>query len=182
MSKKIVIPAFEIYDERADQFIDFKEQTLTFEHSLVSLSKWESKWHIPFIKNSKEITSEQLKSYIKCMTLTQNVDERIYDYLPAKVIKELVEYIEDPMTATWFSNNKKQAPNRQIVTAEIIYYWMVELGIPFECQKWHLNRLLTLIRVCNEKQQPQKKMPKAAQMSQQRQLNAMRRARMHTKG
>ena len=181
MSKRITIPAIEVYDESKDEFIDFKEQTLTFEHSLVSLSKWESKWHIPFIKNSKEMTMEQLQSYLQFMTLTQNVDPRIYKYLPVQVINELVEYIEDPMTATWF-NNKRAAPNRQIVTAEIIYYWMIQLNIPFECQKWHLNRLLTLIRVCNEKNQPPKKMSNKAAMSQQRQLNAMRRATAHSKG
>lgn len=181
MSIKITIPPIEVYDEVKNEFITFKEQTLTFEHSLVSLSKWEAKWHKPFIDNSKNITPEELEDYIKFMTLTQNVDERIYKYLPASVYAQLTKYMEDPMTATWFSKSKRRG-GRQVVTAEIIYYWMIQLNIPFECRKWHLNSLLTLIRVCNEKNQPPKRMSKKEQMAQQRSLNAARRAAMHTRG
>lgn len=181
MSIKITIPKIEVYDEVKNEFIEFKEQTISFEHSLVSLSKWEAKWHKPFLENSKKITKEELDDYIRCMTLTQNVDDRIYSFLPESVIRKLLAYIEDPMTATWFSKTSRK-PNRQIITAEIIYYWMIQLNIPFECRKWHLNSLLTLIRVCNEKNQPPKKMSRNDQIKQQKSLNAARRAALHSRG
>ena len=181
MSIKITIPPIEVYDEVKNEFIEFKEQTISFEHSLVSLSKWEAKWHKPFLDNAKKITAEELQDYVKCMTLTQNVDERIYKYLPESVLTQLVAYMEDPMTATWFSK-QRSGPNRQIITAEIIYYWMIQLNIPFECRKWHLNSLLTLIRVCNERNKPPKKMTRNEQLAQQKSLNAARRAAMHSRG
>ena len=178
---RITIPAVEQWDEAKQEFIYTKEQTLSLEHSLVSLSKWESKWCKPFL-TKQEKTFEETLDYIKCMTLTQNVDPEVYNYLTNGNIKEINEYIEAPMTATYFSDEKTSKISREQVTAELIYYWMIALNIPFECQKWHLNRLLTLIKVCNIKNQPPKKRSKKDIMSRNAALNAARRKRLNTKG
>lgn len=171
---KLVIPKTEAYDEVNNRFINVKETTLQLEHSLVSLSKWESIHHKPFL--SKEpMTNDETIDYIRCMTVTQNVDPDVYRVLPASIMKQVMDYIEDPMTATWFSEQKNQKPSREIVTSELIYYWMISFNIPVEFQKWHLNRLLTLIRVCSIKNGPQKKMGQADVMNQYRELNNARR-------
>ena len=176
----IVVPASERYDEINNLFINTKEQTLNLEHSLVSISKWEMKWHKPFLSTNDK-TKEEIKSYVKCMTLTQNVNPEIYDSLSDENYDEIKEYIEAPMTATWFSESKKGG-GRDIITSELIYYWMISLQIPFECQKWHLNRLPTLVRVCNEKNAPSKKMSRQAILQRNKALNDSRRARLHTRG
>lgn len=178
---QITIPAVELWDERKQEFVITKEQTLQLEHSLVSISKWESKWCKPFL-SKQEKTFEEILDYIKCMTITQNVDPEVYNYLTNKNIEEINEYINAPMTATYFSDEKNSKPSREQVTAELIYYWMIAFNIPFECQKWHLNRLLTLIKVCNIKNQPPKKRSKKEIMSRNAALNAARRKRLNTKG
>lgn len=178
---RITIPASEGWDEGKQEFVYFKAQTLQLEHSLVSLSKWESKWNKPFI-SSKEKTFEEIIDYIKCMTITQNVNPEVYGRLTAKIIKEINEYIGAPMTATTFSNEPKGGRNREQSTSELIYYWMIAYNIPFECQKWHLNRLLTLIHVCEIKSQKPKKMSKSEIMSRNAALNAARRKQLNTKG
>lgn len=159
---RITIPAAvrEDYDEQSNAFIHTeteKEQTLCLEHSLVSLSKWESKWHKSFI-SQKDKTDEELLDYIQCMTLTPNVNPDIYSRLTRDNIDKIEKYIGDSMTATTFSEEQNRKHSREIITAEIIYHWMVALNIPFEpCQRWHLNRLITLVRVCNIKNAPPKK-------------------------
>lgn len=178
---EITIPKQEQYDEEKNEFNTCKEYTLRLEHSLVSLSKWESKWHKPFLE-SNEKTGAELIDYIRCMTITQNVDPSVYNFLTQKNIDDVMRYIKDPMTATTFKDMNNVGASREIVTAEIIYYWMVALEIPFECQKWHLNRLLTLIKVCNIKNQPSKKMPTREILRNNRMLNAARRSKFHTKG
>lgn len=178
---QIKIPAAEYYDSEKNLFINTKEQILNLEHSLLSISKWEQKWNKPFISSDRK-THEESKDYIKCMTLTQNVDPSVYDYIPNDVYKLVEEYIESPMTATTISSMKKTSPKKEVVTSEIIYYWMITFGIPFECQKWHLNRLLTLIKVCEIKSTPPKKMGRNEILSRNSSLNAARRAAMHTKG
>jgi len=178
---RITIPAVEQWDEAKQEFIYTKEQTLSLEHSLVSLSKWESKWCKAFL-TKQEKTFEETLDYIKCMTLTQNVDPEVYNYLTNGNINEINEYIEAPMTATYFSDEKTSKTSREQITAELIYYWMIALNIPFECQKWHLNRLLTLIKVCNIKNQPPKKRNKKEIMSRNAALNAARRKQLNTKG
>ena len=178
---EIIIPATEQWDEKNQEFITSKEQILRLEHSLVSLSKWESKWCKPFLSRENK-TMEETIDYIKCMTLTQNVDDHVYNLLTIDNIKKVNEYISAPMTATTFSDSNKKGGGREIITSEIIYYWMISLNIPFECQKWHLNRLLTLIKVCSIKQQPPKKMSKRDVMSRNAALNAARRKQMNTKG
>lgn len=178
---QITIPAGEQWDEINQVFINTKEQTLQLEHSLVSLSKWESKWCKAFLtKNEK--TDEETIDYIKCMTITQNVDPNVYNCLTKENVEQIKKYIEAPMTATYFSEEHSGKSSREQVTSELIYYWMIALNIPMECQKWHLNRLLTLIRVCNIKNQPPKKMSKRAIMSRNAALNAARRKQLNTRG
>ena len=178
---RVTIPATEQWDEAKQEFVNTKEQTLQLEHSLVSLSKWESKWCKPFLAKEAR-TDEETIDYIKCMTLTQNVDPNVYNFIPNEVRKQIMEYIEAPMTATWFNEEKQSKGSQEQITSELVYYWMISLNVPFECQKWHLNRLLTLIKVCNIKNQPPKKMGKKALMSRNAALNAARRKQLHTKG
>lgn len=178
---QITVPAVEMYDDSINEFVYTKEQTLQLEHSLVSLSKWESKWCKSFIA-SKDKTNEEVIDYVRCMTLNKNVDPDVYQHLTTSNINQIEKYIAAPMTATYFSEDKKAKHSREVVTSELIYYWMIALNIPFECQKWHLNRLLTLIRVCNVKNQPPKKMSKREIMSRNAALNAARRQQLNTKG
>ncbi len=175
----ITVPATEMFNDDTQEFIETKEQVLQLEHSLVSLSKWESKWNKPFLDNKDKTLAETL-DYIKCMTITQNVHDEVYNRLSKSNIEAINNYIDSPMTATTFSDNTKSS--REIITSEVIYYWMISLNIPFECQKWHLNRLLTLIRVCNVKNTPPKKMSKKDIMSRNAALNAARRKKLNSKG
>ena len=177
----ITVPAFELWDEKNEKFVNIKECTLQLEHSLISLSKWESKWCKPFLF-TKEKTEEETLDYVRCMTLTSRVSPEVYYGLTSENIKAINRYIEAPMTATCFGADRNGRGNREIVTSELIYYWMIALNIPFECQKWHLNRLLTLIRVCNIKNQPAKKMSRREIMSRNAALNAARRKQLGTNG
>lgn len=177
----ITVPEMELWDECNQEFIVTKGGDLQLEHSLVSLSKWESKWCKPFF-SKQEKTREETIDYIRCMTLTRNVSPNIYRCLTAKNIQDINAYIEAPMTATWFANDKNKAGSREQITSELIYYWMIALNIPFECQKWHINRLLTLIKVCSIKNQPSKKMSRREIMSRNAALNAARRRQLGTHG
>ena len=179
---RITVPISpEGWDEKTERFLEPKVKVLQLEHSLVSLSKWESKWCKPFLSKI-EMTQEETIDYIKCMTVTQNVEPEVYDHLTEQNIDDVVQYINAPMTATTFVEDKNGKNNREIVTAELIYYWMIALQIPSEYQKWHLNRLLTLIRVCNVKNQPPKKRSKRDIMSRNAALNAARRQQLNSKG
>ena len=178
---RITIPATELWDENKEEFINVKEQTLQLEHSLVSLSKWESKWHKPFLSNDIK-TEEETLDYIRCMTITQNVDPKVYDFIPNNIRDEIKDYIDDKRTATWFNEDKNVKGSSEQITSELIYYWMITQNIPIKCEKWHLNRLLTLIKVCNIKNQPPKKMSKKAIMSRNSALNAARRKKLNTRG
>lgn len=171
----------EMWDEKNEEFIEPKTASLQLEHSLVSISKWESKWHKPFLSKEPK-TVEETIDYIKCMTLTQNVKSEVYDHLSKENIEEINAYIDDSKTATTFSKDRKSARSREIITSELIYYWMIALNIPFECQKWHLNRLLTLIRVCEVKNTPGKKMSQREVLNQYAAINAANRKRFNTKG
>lgn len=185
----ITVPGGEWYDESREEYVYTKPQTLQLEHSLVSLSKWESKWKKPFLNNKKQPEPRSLEEsidYIRCMTITQNVDPMVYTTLGfnPNVIDQVNEYINDSHTATWFGKKEGEGPSisREAVTSELIYYWMISLQIPFECQKWHLNRLLTLIKVCNIKNQPPQKMSKRQLAASRTQLNAQRLARTNGRG
>lgn len=176
----ITIPESEYYDESNEEFIIYKEQVLQLEHSLVSISKWESKWCKPFLSRDDK-PAEEIIDYVRCMTITQNVAPDVYYRLTENNLTEINKYIDSPMTATTFHDDSRGG-NREIITSEIIYYWMVTFNIPFECQKWHLNRLLTLIRVCNIKSNPPKKMSKNEILRRNKELNEARKQSLKTRG
>lgn len=178
---QITIPGREFFDEETQTFFSTKEQTLQMEHSLVSLSKWEAKWNKAFL-GKQEKTPEEILDYFRCMTITKNVDPKVYNLLTQEQIDQINEYINAPMTATYFSNNKNGPISRETITSELLYYWMIAFNIPFECQKWHLNRLITLIRVCDVKSSGGKKMSKADIAKRNASLNAARRAKLRTRG
>lgn len=169
---QISIPAQEYFDERTEEFINVKAYTLQLEHSLISISKWEAKWCKPFL-GSEEKSEEETIDYIRCMTITQNVDPMAYNAIPASELEKVKAYMHAPMTATWFNDREKKTPSRRVITSELIYYWMIANSVPIECEKWHFNRLMTLLRICGEKSQPPKKMSK----SDRRNLMAQRRAK-----
>ena len=177
----IVVPAVEEWDEINNVFISSKAQTIQLEHSLVSISKWETKWRIPFLSETEKSVEQQL-DYIRCMTLTQNVDPSVYRRLSVENLQQISEYISTDLTATTFSKRSRRGNRKQVVTSEVIYYWMVALQIPFECQKWHLSRLITLIRVCEEENQPNKKMSKRQIMQRNAALNEARRKKLNSRG
>ena len=185
---EIKVDSREWYNERTKEFLTIPGVTLQLEHSLISISKWEAKWHKPFIQSSDHLNRDEIIDYIKCMTISPgNVNNDVYMSLSQKNVNDIIEYIKNPMTATWFKEDKSKPKSREIITSELIYYWMVALQIPFECQKWHLNRLLTLIRVCNAKNEESapknnKKLSQRDLMSRNRALNAQRKAKLHTKG
>ena len=178
----IDIPETESFNSITNEFVYIKEQTLQLEHSLLSISKWEAKWKKPFISEQK--TREETIDYIRCMCITKGVDDAVFDNLPPKAIQQVQSYIDDSMTATTINNSRpdNRRGKKEIITSEIIYYWMIIYGVPFECEKWHLNRLLTLIRVCDIKQSPGKTMGKNEIYQQNRALNEARKKRLHTKG
>lgn len=180
---ELVIPDREIFDEESGKIVSINGITLKLEHSLVSLSKWESKWNKPFLSNENK-TTEETKDYIRFMTITQNVDPMVYECLDINAINKVNEYISSSMTATTFSDNTQGGArsSREIITAEIIYYWMITFNIPVEFQKWHLNRLLTLIKVCSIKNNPGKKMSPNEIRSRNTALNAARRKALNTRG
>lgn len=174
------IPAIELYDESRNVFVMTKPQTLVLEHSLVSLSKWESKFCKPFLTKENK-TREETLEYYKCMTVTPNVDPDIYKIMSSDVMDLINDYIEAKMTATTFYK-REQGSSREVITSEVIYFYMISFNIPFECQKWHLNRLLTLIKVCNNRQQTGKKMTPKELAARNRALNDSRKAKLKTTG
>lgn len=153
---QIVIPAYDKYwDEYSEHFVTIKEQHLQLEHSLISISKWEANWHKPFMSDTPK-TNEELIDYIRCMTMNQGVDPLVYQYIPESELNKIQAYIDDDHTATWFNEERIKNQNgakrrKEIITSEVIYYYMIALNIPVQFEKWHLGRLMTLIKVCNEK-------------------------------
>lgn len=178
---QIIVPGGEFFNEKTGEFTYGKVQILKLEHSLVSLSKWESKYHKPFLTKENK-TSEEMLYYIKCMTLTQNVDPEVYTRLTADNIEAINAYIEDPMTATTVRGDEKKGINKEQITAELVYYWMIALQIPVEFQKWHLNRLIMLIRVCSVKNAPPKKRSTAELTRSYAEINEANRKKYKSKG
>jgi hypothetical protein len=177
----IVVPGIEMFDETKQEFVTEGDFTLEIEHSLVSLSKWESNHEVPFLGKTEK-TSEQVLDYIRCMTLTPKVPEEIFSRLSKENLDAINEYLDAKMTATWFNEPPGAPQSREVITSELIYYWMVTFDIPFECQHWHLNRLFTLIRVCNIKSAKPRKMSRAEIGARNRELNARRKAQLGTTG
>lgn len=179
---KIKVLKPEVYDEKTNEFRIPVAGVLTLEHSLYSVSKWESKWEQPFI-GDKERTDEQTLDYIRCMSI-EEIDEDVLSMLSKENLNAITEYINSKQSATWFSEDKNRPKSREIITSEVMYYWMVALQIPFECQHWHLNRFLALVKIANEKNQPanKKKMSKSELAKRNRELNARRRQAMGTTG
>ena len=154
---------------------------MVLEHSLLSISKWEAKWHKPYLAQNNK-TQEETLDYVRCMCLNHDVDPTVFYGIDRKTFQDIADYIANPMTATTFSNRDKKK-SREIITNELIYFWMTSFNIPFDpCQKWHLNRLLTLIEVASIKNQPPKKMGKREAAQQRAALNAQRRAKYNTRG
>ena len=177
----IVVPLTRRYDEETNEFVVHDSVKLELEHSLVSLSKWESFFEKRFLSDTPK-TAEETLWYIKAMTLNE-VPEEVFQYLTAELVAEIDTYVSAKMTATTFPESRETGGGQEKnITAELIYYWMIALNVPFECQHWHLNRLLTLIRVCNVKNAPAKKRSKAEIAAERRALNAQRRAQTGSSG
>lgn len=177
----VSIPSVEAYDEETEQFVSLPGETLHLEHNLLSLSKWEAITHKHLIGN-KDVTGEELLKYVECMVQDEEFDPTILNRLPSAELKRINDYISDPMTATQVKDRSTAKDSGEYTSSELIYYWMIACQIPFTCETWHINRLLTLIRVCNAKAEPGKKMSQSEIMSQNRELNRARRKALGTRG
>ena len=171
------------YFNETDQTFVFDSFEVELEHSLVSLSKWEAEFEKPFLSDTPK-TDEEVRRYIELMLCSESAQETWVDLIETRHIQEIQEYIDSKQTATWFSDSGKHngSRGREAITAELIYYWMIALNVPFECQYWHLNRLFTLLQVCSKKQEKPKKLSANEAAAQRRALNAERRARFKTSG
>lgn len=177
----INVPGSEFYDDTSEEFVTVGEAQLELEHSLVSLSKWESIWEKPFLGKGDK-TTEEVLAYIQCMCLTPNIPPEVFARLSKDNLETINTYINAKMTATWFREATSSAPSREIITAELIYYWMVTLTIPFECETWHLERLFTLIKVCSLKNSPKKGTARHGEAQRRTQLNEERKAMYKSAG
>lgn len=178
---KLAVTLSENFDEVSKEFLT-EEVAVEFEHSLVTLSKWEAKHEKPFLGTSEK-TSDEVLDYIRMMIITPEVDSSIVNSLSKDNLEKINNYIAAKQTATWFSErNSGGPPKKQTITSELIYYWMISYNIPMECEHWHLNRLFTLIRVFNVHNEPKKKMSRAELAAQNRRLNEERRAKYNSPG
>lgn len=177
----ILIKEDELYHPKLNKFIIVPECVITIEHSLISISKWESKWHVPYLSKTTR-TREQELDYIRCMTVNAVKNDYVYNILSVDNLEKIRDYINDPMTASTFSDSSNHKGKKEVITAELLYYRMIVNNIPMECQKWHLNRLFALIRVCDLKNAPAQKMGTKQSAQWMAQQNATRKAKFNTKG
>jgi len=181
---EITIPDVEIFISATNEFLTIKGGKVSLEHSLLSISKWEAKHHKYFL-NNKTLTQSEILDYIRCMVVKSTVDNRVFYYLDNRTLSAINDYMNDPMTATWFGSQNEGQPGNtvrgKIVTSELLYYYMISFNIPMNCEKWHVNRLLTLIQVCQAEQNPVKLSGKAL-ANRNTKLNEERLKRYHTHG
>lgn len=177
---ELIIDQRDLYDEESEKFTSIPRQKLQLEHSLLSISKWEERHYKPFLKNEQR-SSEEILDYIRCMTINRGIDPMVYYTLTQEQMSEISKYINEEMTATWFPDEQSKK-SREVITNEVIYYWMITLQIPLEFEKRHLNKLLTLIRVITAKNAPQKKMSKNEIRSRNKLLNEQRKKLYNTMG
>lgn len=179
--KEIFIPRQSLWNKQTEKFIEIEAQTIKLEHSLRSIRLWESKWKKSYIF-TKEKTVEEAFDYIKHMTLNR-VNPNVYYALTEEDVLSIKKYIEDPMTATTIDNIQKKQSSNEIVTAELIYYWMIAQNIPWQFENWHINQLMTLIEVCALKNDPNpKKMSRNEIFARNKALNAQRKAALKSRG
>jgi len=178
---RIIVPGIELYDEVREEFTNAEGFVLELEHSLVSLSKWESLYEKPFLSKEKH-TDQEVIDYIRAMILNDNYPEEVIERISKENFEQVHAYIDAKMTATWFTENKNEPKSREIITAELIYYWMIKLNIPIEFERWHLNRLFTLIKVFNLKDGKQRKMSRSEILARNREINAQRKSEFGTSG
>lgn len=174
----ITVPEQELFDEATGDFINIPKTELHLEHSLISLSRWESKWKKVFL-STEDHTKEEIMDYIYCMSTDKNLNPAVLPYIDPKSYQKIIDYIADPNTATKiYDRRPNRGGKKEIMTSEIIYYYMIYYGIPISCEKWHLNRLLTLIRICGIKGgTTSQNMDLNSIFAQNRALNAKRRGK-----
>jgi hypothetical protein len=177
----ITVPGVELYDEKLKEFTTVGDVDLELEHSLVSLSKWESVYKKPFLGN-KEMSTEEVYGYIQAMTLDPKISPEVFFRLTKENLEAINQYIEDKMTATWFNDHPTTRPSTEVITSELIYYWMISFNIPIQCESWHLGRLLTLIRIFQIKNSKPTKMSRSEMADRRRTANAQRKAQLGTRG
>lgn len=181
---RVTIPEIEMFSNATNEFTTIPGGEVTLEHSLLSVSKWEAKHHKYFL-NNRELNNSEIIDYIRCMTVKGNVDDRLYNHIPMDIITEIMDYMNDSMTATWFGSNNQGRPGHRlggkVLTSELLYYYMIAYNIPISCEKWHINRLLTLIQVCQAEQNP-KKLTGKALAERNSKLNEERRKKFHSNG
>lgn len=177
----LIVPGTEVYNEETSEFGSEGDVVLELEHSLASLSKWESNYERPFLADDEKSEGEIL-GYIKAMVLTPNVAAETYENLTRENFEEINKYIEAKQTATTIYEPPGTSSSRETITAELIYYWMTVFHIPFECENWNLNRLFMLIRICSIKQSPPKKESATTRAARQREMNERRRQSMNSTG